>query len=92
MSIWHPMKIKGSNPRRRRMNNEKRFYMVYVDGQGSPTYKHATQQAAESEAERLALMPSNQGRYVYVLESVACCIKRSVDWVYSYINHPDLPF
>lgn len=74
------------------MKTEEKFFMVYVDGRRYPEKKHATQQSAETEAERLAQLPDNQGHYVYVLESVACCIKRSVDWVYSNINHQDLPF
>jgi hypothetical protein len=73
------------------MQNEERFYMVYVDGRRNPEMKHATQQSAETEAERLAQIPENQGRYVYILESVACCIKHSVDWVYTNRN-PDVPF
>lgn len=74
------------------MKTEERFFMVYVDGRRNPEMKHATRQAAESEAERLAQLPDNQGRYIYVLESVACCIKHSVDWVYSNIEPHDLPF
>lgn len=32
----------------------KQFFMVYAEGQGSPTYKHENEQAASEEAERLA--------------------------------------
>lgn len=34
----------------------KEFYMIYVEGQDSPTRKHLTYQDAEKEAERLARM------------------------------------
>lgn len=33
---------------------EKQFFMVYAEGQGAPTYKHASEQAAGKEVERLA--------------------------------------
>lgn len=45
---------------------EKTFYMVYVDGQGAPTYKHETKESAENEAKRLA---KKLRKSTYVLES-----------------------
>lgn len=37
-----------------RGSREAPFYMVYVEGQSSPTYKHGTMESATKEADRLA--------------------------------------
>ena len=37
-----------------RGSREAPFYMVYVEGQSSPTYKHCTMESATKEADRLA--------------------------------------
>lgn len=67
------------------------FWMVYVNGTVShaPIHKHCTEQAAKTEAERLA--KENAGIQVYVLESKGCCIKHDVDWLEPDINN-ELPF
>lgn len=57
-----------------------KFWMIYVEGKGAPTYKHPTENEARKEAERLAKLPDNQGRGVFVLESVANCRYNSVIW------------
>lgn len=46
--------------------NEERFYMVYMEGEGSPTYKHQTFESAKKEAERLSLL---FGKKTYVLQA-----------------------
>ena len=43
------------------------FYMVFVEGQYTPTYKHTTQQSAETEAKRLA---KELGLKAYVLTTI----------------------
>ena len=45
-----------------------RFWMVYGEGQGAPTYKHDSEEAASEEAQRLALR--NPGCAFYVLKGV----------------------
>lgn len=47
--------------------NTKPFFMVYVEGQSSPTYKHESLNSAETEAKRLAKMLD---RKAYVLCSI----------------------
>lgn len=47
---------------------EHQFYMVYVEGSGSPTVKHSTRTLANQEAERLSR--NNPGQEVYVLKAV----------------------
>ena len=41
------------------------FFMVYVDGQKAPTYKHDTEQSAVAEAKRLAKL-LNKKAYVLI--------------------------
>lgn len=43
------------------------FWMIYVEGGGSPTFKHTTWQSVETEAKRLA---QQTGKKVYILGSV----------------------
>lgn len=43
------------------------FFMVYVEGQSSPAYKHENLNSAEAEAKRLA---KTLGRKAYVLCSI----------------------
>lgn len=39
---------------------ENKFYMVFVEGGGSPTYRHQTYKSAEDEAKRLATLTSKK--------------------------------
>ena len=49
----------------------KQFYCTWVEGtNGGYGYKHTTQEEAKAEAKRLAHLPSNDGKQVYVL----CCL------------------
>jgi hypothetical protein len=57
-----------------------RFWMVYVEGQRSPTFHHWTEKEARIEAERLAKLPENEGREVFVLSSIASCRYNAVNW------------
>jgi hypothetical protein len=47
--------------------------MNYVQGRTSPTCAHATPEIAQTEAERLARLPDNIGREVFVLKAVKKC-------------------
>lgn len=51
----------------------KRFWMVYVNGRQGSTQKHLSDTAAREEAERLARLPENRGRDVYLLRAVWAC-------------------
>jgi len=49
----------------------KQFYTCWVEGtNGGYGYKHPTHKKAKAEAKRLADLPSNDGKQVYVL----CCL------------------
>ena len=50
-----------------------KFWMLFVEGSNGFTYRHETPEAAETEAERLARMPSNSNKKVFVLESIEYC-------------------
>jgi len=53
-----------------------RFWTCWVKGtNGGYGYQHTTREDAVQEAERLAGLPVNQGREVYMLELVGCCKK-----------------
>jgi hypothetical protein len=45
----------------------KEFYMVYVEGQGAPTYKHDTLESAITESRRLA---KHLDRKAFVLRAI----------------------
>lgn len=49
------------------------FWMIYVEGRTGSTYKQQSSLAAKTEAERLARLPDNQGRNVYVLRAENVC-------------------
>lgn len=52
--------------------NEYKFWMVWIEGRGNPTYKHYTLDDARLEAERLLRLPGNEWRKAFILESVSC--------------------
>jgi hypothetical protein len=54
------------------MVSECRFWMVYGEGQRSPTYKHASRALAETEAARLA--KANPSIAFYVLKATEIII------------------
>ena len=55
----------------------RKFWMLYMEGCGSPTHKHSTKKEAVAEAERLT---RTHGLAVHVLESVATASKCDVQW------------
>lgn len=48
---------------------QKGFYMIYVEGQNSPTRQHLTYEDARYEAERLARL---MHRKTYILGTIEC--------------------
>jgi hypothetical protein len=46
------------------------FYMIFVEGGQSPTYRHQTLELARLEAQRLASLPDNVGKNVFLLCSL----------------------
>ena len=51
-----------------------KFWIIFVEHtDGGRHYRHATSEDACKEAERLARLPHNRGRGVYVFECVASC-------------------
>lgn len=63
------------------------FWMVL--GQGPPVYRHATEQSARIEAERLAR--AHPCVPFVVLKAVAECRKSDVAWMELAIRPPDEP-
>ena len=51
-----------------------KFFMIFVEGKRGSTYKHKTPQEVAIEAERLARLPDNLGRRVYVLNTISYCV------------------
>lgn len=49
------------------------FWMVWVSHTRGAVKRHPSIQAAETEAARLARMPENVGRKVYILEAKEYC-------------------
>jgi len=49
------------------MGEEQPFWMVYVDGNRGSEFKHIAYEDARREAERLAQIPQNRGKRVYIL-------------------------
>ena len=50
-----------------------RFWVCSVEGTNGGRYRHWTLVGAEIEAERLAKLPYNQGRMVYLFEYIGGC-------------------
>jgi hypothetical protein len=47
-----------------------KFWMCYVEKRRPPRYRHETLESAIEEAMRLARLPQNIGRKVYILNSI----------------------
>ncbi len=55
----------------KRMN---RFWIIFVEHtDGGRHYRHSSLASAQIEAERLASLPGNQGKGVYVFECIGKC-------------------
>lgn len=78
-----------------------KFWMVFVEGQRTPSYKHHDISTAMKEAERLIGYCQNRGRKAYILESMLQVIEveSPVRWeecddlpLGIHIDVRDLPF
>ena len=52
------------------MEDDYKFWFCWVSGSKTPMFKHQDVDKAKEEAERLARLPENLGRPVYILESM----------------------
>jgi hypothetical protein len=68
-------------------NAPSRFWMLYAEGQRSPTYKHLSQQSANEEAERLAAQLRCKVHVLQVVASVE--LKEPFVWNTEYQNYDD---
>ena len=50
-----------------------KFWMLFVEDSRGFSHKHQTEGDARIEAERLARMPGNRDKKVYVLETILFC-------------------
>jgi hypothetical protein len=73
-----------------RMNKMNQFYMIFVEGGQSPTYRHQTLELARKEAERLATLPDNIGKNIFVLSSMSYVIYNPFAWYPT--NTGEIPF
>jgi hypothetical protein len=69
-----------------------RFYMIFVEGQRPPTYQHGNLQNAVEEASRLARIPENIGRKVFILETIQCLRSNPLPVDNIKIESPLVPF
>ena len=60
------------------MSNHEIFFMVYRENGSPPTFRHATQTAAEKEAERLAR--AYPGNKFHVLACISSVKITDLDW------------
>ena len=61
----------------------RKYWTVFVEGtDGGRHYRHTSLASANTEAERLAQLPLNRGRKVFVMEMVAYCYvpETPVNW------------
>jgi len=56
----------------------KTFWMIWNKGNRGPTIQHPTENAARSEAERLARF--NPGQKFYLLSAIDCCRVNDISW------------
>ncbi len=47
-----------------------KFWLVWLDATPTTKHRHPTYETARGEADRIAMMPENKGRKVYVLEAL----------------------
>ncbi len=60
------------------------FYMIYVEGGGSPTVKNSTMQQATKEVEGLA--KRNSGKKVYLLQALSFCETKYVPTLWTCLR------
>ena len=69
------------------MTTPSRFYMIYVEGQNSPTRQHLTYQDAKQEAERLT---RKMHKKTYILGTIECLEVNDIISTKRNVN--ELPF
>jgi len=47
-----------------------RFWMIWVQATPKTNHRHPTYEQARQEADRLAMLPENYGKNVYILQAV----------------------
>jgi len=47
-----------------------KFWMVWLEASPTTKHRHTTYEAARWEADRIAMLPDNKGRKVYILEAL----------------------
>jgi len=64
------------------MGTPHKFWMVWVNKTPTTQHRHPMLKLAQDEAERLAKLPENIGKKVYVLEAVNWCWinPKPVEW------------
>jgi hypothetical protein len=72
------------------MDRIRDFYLVWAEGGGTPTHKHATEQDARAEAERLARAHPNA--VFCVLGLIGAAKKSDVQWMSPIDENDELPF
>ncbi len=68
--------------------NSNQFWMVWNPARNQPTHRHASEQSAITEAERLARL--NRGEQFYVLEAVA--LRIADDMTRVDLRRDEIPF
>jgi len=69
----------------------KTFWTCWVKGtDGGSGYQHPTFESAKTESERLARLPINQGKKVYVFECKGASSYNDVNW--ERVENDELPF
>lgn len=69
--------------------SDKFFFMVFVEGGSTPTYKHTTLESAENEAKRLAHLTDKKAWVLCTLKSIEI---NKYDIKDARPPHSDLPF
>lgn len=75
-----------------RGSREAPFYMVYVEGQSSPTYKHGTMESATKEADRLAKALNKQSFVLAAVMEIRPEIVTSAISIENMEKEEDYPF
>jgi len=66
----------------------KKFWMLFVEGQSSPTRKHESYLDALQEARRIADASNFKGARIYVLEATGVmAVQRTVELVHKEIKY-----
>jgi len=62
------------NTRNKKEERMKPFWIIFVEHtKGGKHYRHETSESAMNESVRLARLPENIGKYVYMFECVGRC-------------------